>query len=312
MTSPKKFVGLHSHSGFSLGDAIGTPADHINFAMKNGMDALALTDHGHMNGMSHQLLMADKLNKEGKKFKAIPGVEAYFLPSLSDWTVLKASIEEQKEKDKLAKKAKELIIGDELADTKDELDEIAKTKAPSEEEGGSVSENEEESKSKIKNPLFQRNHLVLLPKNSAGLSSLFRLVSQSYINGFYRFPRMDFDMLRREAKGNIVASSACVSGNAKIETNFGLLSLKEVVERAKTEEIFVLSFSETENREKFSKVTWGKKTRKNAKVFSLSLEDGKKLRLTGDHKVFTSKGWLRADELEKNMPLDILTSNTKK
>lgn len=212
MISPKKFVGLHSHSQFSLADAIGTPADHINFAIKNGMDSLALTDHGHMNGMSHQLLAAGKLNKEGKKFKAIPGVEAYFIPSLSEWSALKASVEEQKEKEKLAKKAKQLVVGDELSDTKDDLDDLVKSKVASEEEAGSVSENEEESKSKIKNPLFQRSHLVLLPKNSAGLSSLFRLVSQSYMNGFYRFPRMDFDMLRKEANGNLVASSACLAG----------------------------------------------------------------------------------------------------
>lgn len=215
---PKKFVGLHSHSTFSIGDAIGTPADHIKFAIKNGMDALALTDHGNMNGVSHQLLAAEKLKKEGINFKAIPGVEAYFLPSLKDWAALK----ERRAEEKLAEKNKKAatkaasepeqldLIGDPLATTKQELDAIT---APDEEESGTVVENEEESKSsKVKDPLYQRNHLVLLPKNSAGLKALYRLVSTSYMDGFYRYPRMDFEMLKREAQGNIIASSACIAG----------------------------------------------------------------------------------------------------
>ena len=212
---PKKFVGLHSHSTFSIGDAIGTPADHIKFAIKNGMDALALTDHGNMNGVSHQLLAAEKLKKEGINFKAIPGVEAYFLPSLSDWAALKEKRAQDKleEKKKAAPKTEQEqleLIGDPLASTKEELDAIVTT---DEEESGTVVENEEESKNnKMKDPLYQRNHLVLLPKNSQGLKALYRLVSTSYIDGFYRYPRMDFDMLKRECQGNIIASSACIAG----------------------------------------------------------------------------------------------------
>jgi len=228
---PTKFVGLHSHSHFSIGDAIGSPGEHIKFAAKNGMDALALTDHGNMNGMSHQLLAAEKLRKEGINFKAIPGVEAYFVPSLAEWSALK----ERRAQEKLAAKAvvdsKKVVktedeqlelIGDAMATTKAELDEIAATKAPAEEEeSGGIVENEEESKSKVKDPLYQRNHLVLLPKNSEGLKALFRLVSASYIDGFYRYPRMDFDMLKKEANGNIVASSACIAGYpAKIIFDF--------------------------------------------------------------------------------------------
>lgn len=213
---PKKFVGLHSHSTYSIGDAIGTPGDHIKFAVKNGMDALALTDHGNMNGMSHQLIAADKLKKDGVAFKAIPGVEAYFIPSLAEWSALKEQRAQEKlaEKEKTkAKKSQLDLIGDSMAGAKEELDEIAAAKAPAEEEeNGTVVENEDESKKKFKDPLFQRNHLVLLPKNSQGLKSLFKLVSNSYIDGFYKYPRMDFEMLRKEAKGNIIASSACLAG----------------------------------------------------------------------------------------------------
>lgn len=212
---PTKFVGLHSHSHFSIGDAIGNPAEHIKFAAKNGMDSLALTDHGNMNGLSHQLVAAEKLNKSGQKFKALPGVEAYFIPSLSEWQGLKDQRQAEKEEVKAKAKAKtdaqQLdLAGDALASIKEEM--AALTPVVDEEESGSVVENEEESKSKVRDPLMARSHLVLLPKNSAGLKSLFKLISGSYIDGFYRYPRMDYAMLKKEAKGNLVASSACIAG----------------------------------------------------------------------------------------------------
>ena len=78
------FVGLHAHSvAGSPFDALGYPPEHMEFAYKNGMDALALTDHGNANGLAYQVLHAKKMKKAGKNFKPIFGVEAYFVPSLS-------------------------------------------------------------------------------------------------------------------------------------------------------------------------------------------------------------------------------------
>jgi DNA polymerase III alpha subunit len=62
MTKPTRFVGLHSHSTYSTFDAIGRPQDHIEFARKNGMDALALTDHGNMN-LKHYLTTCQQKKK---------------------------------------------------------------------------------------------------------------------------------------------------------------------------------------------------------------------------------------------------------
>ena len=39
--TPTKFVGLHAHSGFSTFDGLGYPDEHIDFAIENGMDAIA-------------------------------------------------------------------------------------------------------------------------------------------------------------------------------------------------------------------------------------------------------------------------------
>ena len=83
------FVGLHAHSvAGSIFDALGYPQEHMDFAYKNGMDALALTDHGNANGLAYQVLHARKMQKEGKNFKPIFGVEAYFLPSVANWSCL--------------------------------------------------------------------------------------------------------------------------------------------------------------------------------------------------------------------------------
>ena len=87
MTEKKiPFVGLHAHSvAGSIFDAIGYPDEHMDFCYENGGEALALTDHGNMNGFSHQFLHWQKMKSEGKEFKPIFGVEAYFLPSIDEW-----------------------------------------------------------------------------------------------------------------------------------------------------------------------------------------------------------------------------------
>lgn len=218
--APKKFVGLHCHSTFSIGDGIGLPQEHIDFALKNGSDALALTDHGNMNGISHQQMKQTALDKAGIKFKTIPGIEAYFIDDLGDWRVLKdaRAIEKLKEKrDKKAKLEEDSLnaIGNEFSDLEAEISAVKEKDA--EEEGETVVEDEEASKSKIFDPLKQRNHIVLLPKNSEGLKAIFKLTSKSFMDGFYGYPRMDLKMFEEHAKGNVIALQACLAGNlAKI------------------------------------------------------------------------------------------------
>ena len=80
------FVGLHAHSvAGSPFDALGYPQAHMDFAYQNGCDALALTDHGNMNGLAYQIMHAKKMKAEGRDFKPIYGVEAYFVPSVKEW-----------------------------------------------------------------------------------------------------------------------------------------------------------------------------------------------------------------------------------
>ena len=66
------FIHLHTHSHYSLLDGLSKVPDLVKTAKKNGMSALALTDHGNMYG-------AIEFYKECQKaeIKPIIGVEAY-------------------------------------------------------------------------------------------------------------------------------------------------------------------------------------------------------------------------------------------
>ena len=183
MSNQIKFVGLHAHSVFSVFDGLGYPQDHIDYAVENGMDALALTDHGNMNGLSYQVLHSKKLQKEGKNFKPIFGIEGYFIDSISKWK-----------------------------EEKEEIDKNKKGRKKKEENSAVVIEDEEATKRQEKNILNRRAHLVLLVQNQTGLNNLFTLVSKSFDpENFYRYPRIDFDMLREHNEG-IIVSSACMGG----------------------------------------------------------------------------------------------------
>ena len=71
----QKFAHLHVHSHYSLLDGLTKIDEMIEFALKDGMPALALTDHGVMYGA---IEFYQKCKKAG--LKPIIGVEAYMAP----------------------------------------------------------------------------------------------------------------------------------------------------------------------------------------------------------------------------------------
>jgi DNA polymerase-3 subunit alpha len=180
------FVGLHAHSvAGSIFDALDYPPAHMEFAYSNGMNAMAFTDHGNMNFLPYAVLHARKMNESGKDFKPIFGCEAYFVPSIKEW---------RKEYDKTMEDKKEA------------------SKVAEDETSGTTIENEAETKKASNSILSRRRHLVLLAQNQTGLNNLFKLVSDSYREeNYYRYPRVDYDMLREHSEG-LIASSACLGG----------------------------------------------------------------------------------------------------
>jgi len=180
-----KFVNLHAHSGVgSPFDGFGYPQEHMDFAFDNGCEALALTDHGNMNGFAYQVLHAKNMKKQGKNFKPIFGVEAYFVPSIEEW---KTKVEELKK------------------DTK-------KAKALDDDQSGTNIEADGESKGQSLSDINRTRHLVLIAMNQTGLNNIFKMVSQSYHGDYYyRKPRIDFDLLEKHSEG-VIALSACLGG----------------------------------------------------------------------------------------------------
>lgn len=55
------------------------------------------------------------------------------------------------------------------------------------------------------------SHLILLAENNEGYKNLIKIVSDSYVNGFYYKPRTDREQLKKYSKG-IICLSACMNG----------------------------------------------------------------------------------------------------
>ena len=57
-------------------------------------------------------------------------------------------------------------------------------------------------------------HLILLAETQQGYSNLVKIVSRSYVDGFYYKPRVDKNLLRQYSEG-IICLSGCLAGNVQ-------------------------------------------------------------------------------------------------
>lgn len=131
-----KFVHLHTHSHYSLLEALPKIPDLVKFAKKNGMEALALTDSGNIYGA---IEFYKECQDEG--VKPIIGIDAYM---------------------------------------------AVRTRFDKE--------------ARIDNA---RTRLVLLVENMTGYKNLLKLITASYLEGFYYKPRIDRDLLAEHKEGLI-------------------------------------------------------------------------------------------------------------
>ncbi len=198
------FTHLHVHSHYSMLDGMSKIPDLIKKAKKNGMYAMALTDHGNMFGIKD---FVDTVAKENGKVKEkIKEVESLKLKVESGEEPLPAEEKEAKlaelnsQISNLKSQIFKPIIGTEaycahrtLYDKDKDVKEI----------------NPETGRERIVDS--SGYHLILLAKNSKGYHNLCKLASIAYIDGFYSRPRIDHNILEQYSEGLIVCS-ACLGG----------------------------------------------------------------------------------------------------
>ncbi len=199
-----RFTHLHVHSHYSMLDGMSKVPDLVKKAKKDGMYAMALTDHGNMFGIKDFL---DTVNKEnGKVRDKIKELEA----KIKEVEELYTNTEVPEGTPKLSELQEELakvkgqifkpIVGTEAYCARRTLYDKDKNYKEINPENG-------------KDRVVDRSgyHLILLAKNLQGYHSLCKLASIAYTDGFYDRPRIDHNVLEQYKKGLIVCS-ACLGG----------------------------------------------------------------------------------------------------
>ena len=212
------FTHLHVHSHFSILDGMSKVPDLISKCKRNGMYAMALTDHGNMFGIKE---LVDTAKKENGKVK----------DKISELETKKNEIEEK------IKEVEELYTNTEvpegtpnLSDLQEELGKIVSDIANLStqffkpiigietycahrtlyDKDPSVKERDPETG---RDRIADRSgwHLILLAKNKQGYKNLCKLSSIAFTDGFFYHPRIDHNLLEQYHDG-IICCSACIGG----------------------------------------------------------------------------------------------------
>ena len=244
------FTHLHVHSHYSILDGMSKIPDLIAKCQRTGMTAMALTDHGCMYGIKEFLDTAKKINGKPKgkvkdcqeaikkaedKIKDLPKWEALLaaghmqMSVLVDGQLVERDIEltahdrkDFQSKIADAKRAqKELPL---LQEQLPQLEAQAAAYVPFKPIVGVEAycarrhRKLKEKDIKITNGEGKEQvvdssgwHLILLAKNKTGYFNLCKMVSLSYIEGFYHRQRIDKELLAMYHEG-VICSSACLGG----------------------------------------------------------------------------------------------------
>ena len=183
------FVHLHVHTQYSLLDGQASVSALVDKAMKNGMKGIAITDHGNMFGVK------EFTNCINKKNGPVNGEIKALKKKLADVQLGKIECDD--------KEAEIELINKQLTETK------AKLFIPiigCEMYVARRSKDKKEGK-----PDQSGYHLIVLAKNLKGYHNLIKLVSRSWVDGYYMRPRTDRADLEKFKEGLIVCS-ACLGG----------------------------------------------------------------------------------------------------
>ncbi len=81
-TAQEKRIELHLHTKLSMMDGFVDPGMAVKTAYRWGHPAVAITDHGVVQGFPEAMLAAEEIRKKDPNFKLIYGVEAYFVDDM--------------------------------------------------------------------------------------------------------------------------------------------------------------------------------------------------------------------------------------
>ena len=180
-----QFTHLHVHSHYSILDGMSKVPDLIKKCKKNGMYAMALTDHGNMYGIKD---LVDTVKKENGKEKDAIKEQQKILSN--DTTTPEERAEAEHQIALLQSQIFKPIIGIEAYVARRTLyDKDKNFKSISPKTG--------------KERVVDRSgwHLILLAKNKKGYQSLCKLASIAYTDGFYDRPRIDHNVLEKWHEG---------------------------------------------------------------------------------------------------------------
>ncbi len=175
------FTHLHVHTQYSTLDGASQIPALVDKAIADGMNALAITDHGNMFGVKEFFNYTTSIIGRTNKKIAELSKEEQTDQIRAKIAKLSAFVEQQE------KNPFKPIIGCEVyVSPTSRFDKKGK-----EDRSG--------------------NHLILLAKNKVGYHNLVKLVSFGFVEGFYYKPRIDKEILEKYREGLIV-SSACLAG----------------------------------------------------------------------------------------------------
>jgi DNA polymerase III subunit alpha len=191
-----RFTHLHVHSHYSILDGMSKVTDLVDKCMKNGMYAMALTDHGNMFGIKELTDYAIKINKKRKeKIAEQEEVLQNDGATAEDKETAQIKLDALK-----ATPEFKPIVGTEAYCARRNLEDKDKdVKAISPESG--------------KEYVVDRSgwHLIILAKNYTGYKSLCKISTTSFVDGYYGRPRVDKKLLEKYHEGLII-TSACLGG----------------------------------------------------------------------------------------------------
>ncbi|MGH3404457.1 MAG: DNA polymerase III subunit alpha [Streptosporangiaceae bacterium] len=160
------FAHLHVHTEYSMLDGAARIGDLLDQCQRDGMPAIAMTDHGNVHGAWDFYQRATRAG-----IKPVIGMEAYVAPGhRGDRRPVRWGTPAQAADD----------VGGAGAYT----------------------------------------HLTLLAETTEGLHNLFRLSSRAWLEGYFRKPRLDAELLAAHAAG-IIATTGCPGGEVQTRLRLG-------------------------------------------------------------------------------------------